>query len=134
MRSIASKTRGWKAGAVAVLSVLLWRGAPHRAEAGENSWTAIGPEGGIVSSIAIDPGTAGTIYACSNHNLLRTTDAGGSWSAVGPCTRVVVVDPSNPSSIYTGTSLGVFRSTDGCETLAASDLTNPDVSALAIDP
>jgi hypothetical protein len=52
-----------KAGAVVVALCLLLMGVALPALAGINQWTSIGPEGGYIRVIAIDPSTPSRIYA-----------------------------------------------------------------------
>src|SRR5439155_9699484 len=56
-----------------ILSIL---GAARRADAG---WTAIGPEGGTVTALAINPATPTTLYAgtFSGAGVFNSTNGGG---------------------------------------------------------
>lgn len=66
----------------------------------------------------------------------------GNWSEVGPAniggrTRAIVIDPSNPGTIYAaGVAGGVWKSLDGGASWAATDdaMLNLAVVSLAIDP
>src|SRR3989449_3553889 len=49
-----------------------------------------------------------------------------------PAHSALAIDPLTPTTLYAGTSGGVFKSTDGGASWSASGLIN--VSALAIDP
>ena len=50
--------------------------------AGTNVWTSIGPEGGIIHALAIDPVTPATLYAgTSSGGVFKSKNGGGSW----PC-------------------------------------------------
>ena len=102
---------------------LVW---PQIAAGGVNTWTSIGPEGEVVSVLAIDPTTPNTVYAgTSGRGVFKSTDGGGSWSAanVGLTAmdvRVLAIDPQTPTTLYAGTYSGagiygdtVFKSTDG---------------------
>src|SRR5207249_4346880 len=46
-----------------LLSALLWASSASMVHAGNNVWTSNGPEGGIVSALAVDPVTPTTLYA-----------------------------------------------------------------------
>ena len=48
------------------LLVLLSTGPASIASAGNNVWTSKGPEGGIISTLVIDPATPATLYAGTN--------------------------------------------------------------------
>jgi hypothetical protein len=111
--------------------------------AGINEWTSLGPEGGNISSLAIDPQHPSTLYAGidaiagTGAQVFKSTDGGGSWNATssglpttpppGPgswrSVSALAVDPRNPSTVYAGIvsastyavidAPSVFKSTDG---------------------
>ena len=88
-------------------------------QAGIDVSTASLPEGSeIVRALVIDPSNPRTIYAGTYAGVIKSTDGGGSWSAVndGLGNRAVVslaIDPSNTNIIYGGTVSGIFKSTNG---------------------
>jgi hypothetical protein len=46
--------------------------------AGVNRWTSIGLEGGIIQSLAIDPGNSNIVYAGTREDgVFKSTDGGG---------------------------------------------------------
>ncbi|MCP3960310.1 MAG: hypothetical protein GY719_20905 [bacterium] len=128
------------------------------AHAGLDEWTAEGPFGGAIYTLAIDPQTPTTIYAGTGIGtagtgigVFKSTDGGTTWSAANDgLTQLTImalaIDPQTPSTLYAATfSDGVFKSTDGGVTwsLASEGLFNrapkssppvPDVLTLAIDP
>lgn len=55
-----------------------------------------------------------------------------AWSQTGAVTTLAI-DPATPTTLYAGTSRGVFKSTDGGATWSATTLP-ASVSSLAIDP
>jgi photosystem II stability/assembly factor-like uncharacterized protein len=60
-----------------------------------------------VNAIAVDPATPTTLYAATSSGLLKSRNAGTSWTPIGtgaifPDVTVVAVDPSRPSTIYAG--------------------------------
>ena len=78
---------------------------------------------GSQATIAVDPTNAAVFYAGYNGMVYKTTDSGGHFSSAVlpqqdsfPGTSIVI-DPSNPSTLYanTGEGLpgGLFKSTDG---------------------
>ena len=90
------------------------------AEGGINSWTSNGPEGGWIVALAIDPVTPATLYAGTYlGGVFKSTDGGGSWSAVNiglpndSYLSALAVDPQTPTTLYAGTAHGVFKSTNG---------------------
>jgi hypothetical protein len=82
--------------------------------AGVNVWTGIGPGGGDVLSLAIDPLTPSTLYAGTYGGVYQSTDGGGSWRAYNTGLSVrwvtsLAFDPSTPANLYAGTyGGGVF--------------------------
>jgi hypothetical protein len=72
---------------------------------------AIGPAimGGRISDIAYDPSDPWTFYVATAHGgLMKTTDNGGSFTAVTEkeqivSTGAVAVAPSNPKIVWLGT-------------------------------
>ena len=104
-------------------------------------WTAIGPDGAWLLSLAIDPTDASTVYAGTlSSGVLKSTDAGVTWSASpglkGSYVHAVAIDPFVPSTIYAGTGAGVFRSEDGGRSWVAAGNGLPigSISALKVDP
>jgi photosystem II stability/assembly factor-like uncharacterized protein len=89
-------------------------------------WSSAQPRQGYVSSIAVDPGNPLIAYATySTYNfgtqvghVFKTINGGGAWSRIDltlPDMPVhsVVVHPTRPDTLYIGTDLGVFVTTDG---------------------
>ena len=52
----------------------------ERVEAGDNVWTSIGPDGGVVYALAVDPQNPATVYASTLSNVYRSTDGAVSWA------------------------------------------------------
>jgi photosystem II stability/assembly factor-like uncharacterized protein len=92
--------------------------------AGTN-WQAIGPYGGVVNVIAIDPANSQTLYAGTNGGVSKSTNGGASWFSVqrsfsstngrtNSDVRAVAVAPTNSQTLYAGTfGGGIFKSGDG---------------------
>src|SRR3989442_732771 len=80
-----------------------------------NVWTNIGPEGGTINILAVDPQNPRTVYAGSWFGgIYKSTNAGSSWVKSGPtaATFALVIDPSNPAILYSA-GTGIFKSSDG---------------------
>jgi photosystem II stability/assembly factor-like uncharacterized protein len=115
----------------------------------------------FVSALAVDPQTPTIVYVgaitpfrgarIGNDALFKSTDGGAHWSPSNAgfpppscddttCTAltvsVLVVDPQTPATVYAGTNVGVFKSTDGGSFWIASNtgLTDLVVGVLAVDP
>jgi hypothetical protein len=113
------------------------------------TWQPIGPSGGHVSALAVDPLRPATIYAGTvGGGLYRSDDFGRSWSARGLGTWInvnsVTIDPVVPDTLYAGVddsahaNGALWKSLDGGSSwqVAGAGLPTGDggVSALAIDP
>jgi hypothetical protein len=111
------------------------------AEAGVNTWTPSGPEGGIITALAIDPQSPDTLYAgIEEHGVYKSTNGGASWAVVNTgLTDMRILSlaaaPSTPVTLYAGTYFGVFKSIDGGASWSESNvgLTDTTVTALAVD-
>ena len=89
----------------------------------------------------MDPIDSNTLYLVSDflegdsHALLKSTDGGTSWSdPLSSCCNpnALVIDPTNPATIYGGTPTGVLKSTDGGATWSSTGL-SMGVNLLALD-
>src|SRR5579859_5615571 len=89
---------------IPVLMMALWISAAHAAE---QPWQPVGPDGGNVRSLAIDPKDPDRIFlGTSAGNLYLSTDRGVSWSRFarpGNSAEMVldhiVIDPSDPRNM-----------------------------------
>ena len=112
--------------------------------AGVNVWTSLGPEGGSIQALAIDPQESRTVYAVTGGGIYKSTDGAANWRRVYPAATsdgtgcspvsVLAIDPQNTNTLYAGTGGGVFKSTDGGQSWNATDLIGMTINALAIDP
>ncbi len=108
--------------AVAALSVTL--------SAGTNVWTSIGPEGGIVRSLAVDPQNPSTVYAAAPASgILKTTDGGASWTRLGSAPTpesfgLISLAIDSKGTVYAAGCPGdrVFKTTDGGASWSAINL------------
>ena len=63
-------------------------------------WTAIGPEGGHITALAVDPQHPQTVYAGgSSSGLLKSADAGATWKRLptalaGASITTLALDPA----------------------------------------
>jgi photosystem II stability/assembly factor-like uncharacterized protein len=73
-----------------------------------------------VDTMVVDSTDPDTIYAITGGSVLRSTDAGASWTTLSGGLAnggaVLAVAPSSPSTLYLLTQTGLSRSDDGGET------------------
>src|SRR5262249_42722870 len=115
-------------------------------QAGTNVWTALGPGGGPVTTLAINPQRPGILYAATNAGLFQSSNQGADWGAVNPgppcCIAAMVLHPQDPDILYAVTRTGVvLKSTDGgthwnpmSAGLPVDGGGNYGVTSLAVDP
>ncbi|MEA2694487.1 MAG: hypothetical protein QOJ16_3874, partial [Acidobacteriota bacterium] len=107
-------------------------------------WIPIGPEGGTVPTLVIDPATPGTVYAGTDGGgVWKSVDGGASWSwsslGMGNVpVRDLALDPRTSSTLYAATDFGFAKSVDGGATWAAKNDGIPAADRrlvqLAVDP
>jgi photosystem II stability/assembly factor-like uncharacterized protein len=105
------------------LPVLLLLCALHAgpATAGLDRWTPLGPEGGVITALAADPGPPVTLYAGADGGIWKSSDGGDHWrrlagQGLDPLAlltiRSLVADPGTPGRVFALTGNGTFRSSD----------------------
>ena len=80
----------------------------------QDIWISLGPEGGNIRSLVIDPLTPTTLYAGTDRNrLFKSMDGGEHWNAISGIYPTfmapLAIDPRTPTTIYVGNQI----STDG---------------------
>lgn len=104
-------------------------GLPSPAAAAVGAWSAIGPDGGAVAALAVDPADAQAVYAgTSRDGVFKSLDGGLTWSAANrglPDLDVVAlaIDPHRASTVYAAALSAVYVSADGGAGWSASALT-----------
>lgn len=109
-----------------------------------SEFRSLGPEGGHIVSLAIDPGDSDVIYAGTwGSGMYKSFDNGATWMLINDgldnlFINTVAIDPVRPATIYLGTQTdGVYKSLNGgLSWAAARSGLNQDaiVYSLAIDP
>jgi photosystem II stability/assembly factor-like uncharacterized protein len=74
-----------------------------------------------VYSVLSDPRNLATLYAGTNHGVLKSTDGGSTWTGANAglpkgwpaWAQVLAIDPVNSSIVYVQKWQGLFKSTDG---------------------
>jgi photosystem II stability/assembly factor-like uncharacterized protein len=118
-------------------------GTSPTARAGTNVWTSIGPDGGSIQGIAVDPQNPDTVYALAAGAIFKTTDGAENWARVYPAATsggasnpavAVVINPQDSNAVYAGTANGVIKSADGGANWTRDGSPRAGGVALAIDP
>ena len=106
----------------AVIAVLTVLGLPFARQAAAadtaDAWTPLGPNGGTVSALAIDPQNVDTVYAGTREaGVYRSTNGGRSWQPAGLDGGIVLLAVApGTQAVYAvaGTvSRALYRSLDG---------------------
>lgn len=108
-----------------------------RVWAGTDAWTSIGPQGGEIKALSVDPHNPQTLYAATSFGgAFKSLDGGANWVKSGMPNRPLVFDPQDPKTIYVfDYGQGISKSTDGGTSWNPADSgLYPLVNALAIDP
>ncbi len=106
--------------------------APH--------WVPLGPYGGFVETLTVDPVQPQVLYATADlQGTFKSVDGGSSWTSIhaGIASGNVAVDPSRRTTIYQSFNFKqVLKSTDGGATWSSSNrgLPNFVVGVIAVDP
>ena len=61
-----------------LLWALLWVSSASMVHAGNNVWTSLGPEGGTIFVLVVDPTTPTTLYAGTSGGVFKSTNGGAS--------------------------------------------------------
>ena len=104
----------------AIVLFLVVAGDTRHALAQPVPWRSVGPQGGLIQAVVIDPAVPDIIYAGTRGGVLKTTNGGASWTLSNSgllSLDVRAIAFGSPTSIvYAGTANGVFLSTDGAST------------------
>ena len=125
--------------AKAVLVVGICRcGGSDRAPALRGDWAPLGPSGGSITALAVDPQNTALVYAAAGARVFRSQDAGSSWAAVAsiPFTGQIdglVVDPSDSMAVYANAFTRLFRSGDSGRTWTSIDAGLPAGFGFSLD-
>jgi photosystem II stability/assembly factor-like uncharacterized protein len=88
--------------------VVQWAALNKSTDGGQ---TFVDAHAGSCGVLVIDPQDSDTLY-CGGEGVVRSTDGGASWTAVGSglagSVRSLAIDPRDPTALYAGTSGGLF--------------------------
>jgi len=110
---------------------------PRTLSAGTNVWTSLGPEGGSIDRLVVDPQSPGTLYAVAGGGVFKTTNGGRTWSRLAisglASARALAIDPQNPSTLYAVANARGLKSTDGGMSWSELNSLPARTNALAVD-
>lgn len=97
------------------------------------------PENTRVYKVAVDPTNSQILYAAtvSDAGVYRSTDGGANWmpadlNVAGIWVLMVAIEPQSPSTIYAGTTSGLYRSTNSAGSWSKiNSVPNLNIEALA---
>ena len=126
---------------IGVMTLLVSGQATH-VSAGVNQWTSIGPTGGPISALVIDPLMPSILYAGTGYaGIFKSVNGGQSWSQVNiglvdTTITALAVAPIAPATLYAGTGWGLFKSTNSADNWVETspDLTVTSIDSIVIDP
>ncbi len=94
--------------------------------AGNGIWTPLGPDGGNVIELAVDPSNPAVVYAGTPYSAFKSTDGGATWRpasagmASGTQVATIAVDPLRPETVFAVTGQRLFKSVDAGLTWTAA--------------
>ena len=115
----------------------------NSAQAQPTVFKSAGPEGGVVTSIAVDPASPNTVYAATiGGGVFKSTDGAANWSRINSGLAdtnisALAIARSNSQTLYAGSKYGtIYKSANGGSTWnqVRSDAKQVYIWTIAIDP
>src|SRR5215510_1448204 len=102
-------------------------------------WAPIGPDGGGIRRLLIDPTAPSTLYLSTDNSFYKSVDGAATWTrhntGIPPGTFPyrLALDPTMPTTLYAGlSSLGLGKSTDAGLTWTVLPGSPPFVRSLGV--
>ena len=93
---------------ICILALLLSNSQAGSVSSGSNEWNRIGPEGGVIEALAVDPLSPETLYVGTwGGGVYKSTNGGDNWDEVNNglwdnYIKALAIDPLTPSTLYAG--------------------------------
>ena len=106
-------------------------------------WSSIGPTGGVINKLVIDPSNPSILYAVGvQGGVFKTTDGGKSWNSITVGLKIstiyaFAITPSNSAILYAGGDSGISKSINGGMSWSAVNIGLPVgsyITSLAVNP
>ena len=103
-------------------------------------WEAIGPFGGYLRTIVIDPSNENILYctsSSSNSRIFKSMNNGATWDYCGQVPNYIYclnVDRNNPNIIYAGSHGTSFRSSDAGYTWEEHSIQGREICGIQVHP
>ncbi|HEV3455768.1 MAG TPA: hypothetical protein VHG32_04370 [Thermoanaerobaculia bacterium] len=93
-----------------------WALAAPLAAAGQGAWAPTGPDGGVVTGLAADPGSRSTLYASTQFGgVFKSTNGGATWAPASSgldTNGLATIAVSPRGTLLAAAVSGIFRSLD----------------------
>ena len=97
----------------------------------------VGPEGGRMNSIVVDPSDSDTVYVVSDTGVFKSTDRGTTWrysGLMGTHVSIIAIALQSPGTVYAAAPGNIFKSLDAGATWNQVTGTPPNLLLLGLDP
>jgi photosystem II stability/assembly factor-like uncharacterized protein len=102
-------------------------------------WTPLGPFGGTVHAVAVDPTDPAVVYVGTRTGVWKSVDAGATWTARSEGLNdfwisSLAIDPSDSQTLYAASHSGTHKSVDGGTTWTTLTELRGDLVVAPSDP
>ncbi|MGB3341714.1 MAG: hypothetical protein WBB37_09570 [bacterium] len=103
-------------------------------------WEAIGPFGGYLRALALDPSNVNTLYCASyssSARIFKSTDSGTIWDYCSKVPNYIYcldVDPNNSNVLYAGSFGAIYKSVDAGFTWLECNISGLDICGIQVHP
>ena len=133
VHSMIMRSAIWALAPLLVMAVLV--AGSGEAQAAFSNWSSMGPAGGKVSALAVNPSKRLEVLVGGQAAIFKSISSANSWtmSHAGSQVSALAYDPANQNIAYSGRQDGVWKTVDG-GTNWAFLAGSPATKAFAVDP